>query len=373
MRFCRKCIQPDTRPGIVFDTDGVCMACRWEEERHTIDWEERERQLHDIAVCAKKDAGGNFECIVGVSGGKDSLFQALYAKERLGLKVLLVNCTPDAITDSGRANLENLLDFGFDMISFRPDPVVLRKATSDAFFRFGNPVKPSEYPLYAVSWITASKFNIPLIIQGENPAHTLGLQERLTTDDNALSIKNHDTLDGGAATWVTYDITLQDLLFYDFPSPEELEGVRSIYLSYYAKEWGFWNNTLFSMMRGLNGRVPIVSDKLGKINPFWSVDADMHSVNQLLKYYKFGFGSVTDEVCYAIRELGMSREEAIDLVNRYDGKCSRELILEFCDYIGIGERIFWRETDRWVNKALFYKGFGIWRPRFVVGEDFNVA
>jgi hypothetical protein len=117
----------------------------------------------------------SFDCIVGVSGGKDSHFQALYVKERLGLKALLVNLAPDVITEVGRHNLDNLIQQGFDLISFRLDPKVWRAVTRRAFSEYGNPVKPSEYPLFAVSYQTVLGFGIPLVVQGENPAMTLGV------------------------------------------------------------------------------------------------------------------------------------------------------------------------------------------------------
>ncbi|GAG44993.1 unnamed protein product, partial [marine sediment metagenome] len=167
MRYCTKCVQPDTRPGLVFDSNGVCAACRLQEQASGIDWDERERELRMVASWARRDANGGFDCVVGVSGGKDSYFQALYVKERLGLKALLVNCAPDNITEVGRQNLENLVQHGFDMVSFRPNPQVMRAVTRRAFYEYGNPVKPSEYPLYAVSCRAALEFGIPLVVQGE--------------------------------------------------------------------------------------------------------------------------------------------------------------------------------------------------------------
>lgn len=110
MKYCKTYLQPDTRPGVVFQDDGVCPACRYAfDEFPKIDWNDRYRQLVKIASWAKKNAGDGFDCVIGVSGGKDSSFQAYYAKEKLGLKPLLVNCAPDNISDVGRHNLENLV------------------------------------------------------------------------------------------------------------------------------------------------------------------------------------------------------------------------------------------------------------------------
>ena len=366
MKYCQRCVQPNTRPGVVFDESGICMACRWEEEKEQIDWGERESQLGEIAKWAKANSNG-FDCIVGVSGGKDSHFQAFYARDELGLKCLLVNCAPDNITEVGRQNLENLVQRGFDMVSFRPNPKVMRRVTKKAFYEYGNPVKPSEYPLYAVTYQAAIAFKIPLIIQGENPAITLGIGD-MEKNGNAWSIRHHNTLAGcNTDNWVGDGIEERDLLFYQFP---EVHSIVAVYLNYYVEEWGFNHNTAFAVMRGLRGRPEHDPALMGRISSYSSTDSDMQIVNQMLKYYKFGFGFVTDEVCYLIREGQLSRKYAIPLVKKFDGKCDRRYVLEFCDYIGITEKRFWCVVDEWVNRDLFEKREGEWIPKFEVGEDF---
>jgi len=375
MKYCKKCVQPDTRPGLQFDEEQVCSACRAKEELSRVDWNQREKELREIAEWAKTKADSGFDCVVGVSGGKDSTFQALYAKERLGLNALLANCAPNRISEVGRENLENLVQHGFDMVSIRPNPKIERKLCRRSFFKYGNFVKPSEYPMWASAYIIALKFGIPLVIQGENPALTLGVVGFLEPDDNALNIRNCMTLGGGSASdWIGDGIELKDLIFYQFPDKEELsKNVRAIYLGYYAKEWSNSNNTAFSVSRGLKGRPDHDPNLTGKTNPYFSIDVDMKVVNQMLKYYKYGFGATTDEVCYDIREGRISRDEGIKLVEEYDGKCGDSYIEEFCEYIGISKEEFWKETDKWVNKKLFENdsSTGKWRPKFKVGEDFD--
>ena len=108
MRICNRCIQPDTRPGIYFDDQGICGACIWEEKKKEINWKSREKELRDIAEWAKKTTKSNYDCAIGVSGGKDSTKQALTARDLLGLRCLLVNSEPEGITELGRYNIENL-------------------------------------------------------------------------------------------------------------------------------------------------------------------------------------------------------------------------------------------------------------------------
>jgi len=241
----------------------------------------------------------------------------------------------------------------------------MRAVTKRSFYEHGNPVKPSEYPLYAVSYQIALKFQIPLIIQGENPAVTLGLNSQ-EHGGNAWNIRQHNTLAGcNASDWMSSETKLRDLLFYQFPDIGNAD-IRAIYLRHYVKEWSRKHNTAFAIAQGLQGRPKHDPKKAGRLNKYGSVDSDMQIVNQMLKYYKFGFGFVTDEVCYSIRDGDITRDEAIKLVKLYDGKCDRTYILEFCDYIDITEEEFWRVTDHWVNKDLFEKGSKGWKPKFEV-------
>ena len=117
MKVCKKCIQPDSRPGIYFDNNGVCGACLWEEEKKIINWNERYQELENISKWAKKNSTGNYDCAIGVSGGKDSTKQALTARDQLGLRCLLVNSDPSGLTEIGIHNIENLKNLGFDVVS----------------------------------------------------------------------------------------------------------------------------------------------------------------------------------------------------------------------------------------------------------------
>lgn len=375
MRYCKRCVQPDTRPKIEFDDEGVCFACRYSERvKNEIDWEKRERQLKEIAKWAKENNRSGYDCAIGVSGGKDSHFQALYVKEKLGLNALLTNCVPDNITEVGRQNLENLVQKGFDLFQVRNNPKIMRELTKRSFYKYGNPVKPSEYPLYAITYQIALAYKIPLVIQGENPGITLGVTEGLGDDDNAMNINVCNTLAGGnASDWVGDGIEYKDLLPYQFPDKDKMprSNIRAIYLNYYIKEWSYSHNIEFSVKRGLRGRPGHDPNLTGRLSPYCSVDSDLQIVNQMLKYYKLGFGFVTDEVCYYIREGRMRREEAIELVKKYDGKCAEVYIRKFCEYIDISIDEFWAVTERFVNKELFRKDpdAGEWKPRFKVGSN----
>lgn len=167
-------------------------------------------------------------------------------------------------------------------------------------------------------------------------------------------------------------VSIEDLYFFQFPPKEDMinKGIRGIWLQYYTKEWSQVGNADFSIARGLKGRTDEKLEDIGRYRRFTALDSDMQIVNQMIKYYKFGFGFATDEACYDIREGRLTREDAIWLVEKYDGKCAARYINEFCDYLEITTEYFWEIVDSYVNKLLFVKDDkGKWQPKFKVGQD----
>lgn len=382
MRYCKRCLQPDTRPGIKFNDEGICYACLYEDEKKTIDWDERFFELKEIADDAKRESrkrGNAYDCVIGVSGGKDSTFQAVYVKEKLGLRPLLVNCMPDEITAVGQHNIDNLnkLSGGFDIISLKLNPVIAKKIARKSFFERGNIIAGSEYCLWASAYIIANKFDIPLIIQGENAALTLGTVLKQDVSGNAFNVNKLDTLRGFNVDELIEGtgISSDEMYFYKLPNIDEMKakGIRAIWLQYYAKEWSQVWNADFSIARGLWGRTEVDLHDIGRYRRYTALDSDLQIANQMVKYLKFGFGFATDEACYDIREGRLTREDAIWLVKEYDGKCGEQYIKAACEYLSITEEEFWKVVDKYVNRELFYKdNNGRWLPRFEVGKDYSI-
>ena len=350
MRVCNRCIQPDTRPGIYFNNQGICGACLWEEEKKEIDWESREKELEEIAEWTKNTAKSNYDCVIGVSGGKDSTKQALTARDRLGLRCLLVNCEPEGITEIGSHNIENLKKLGFDVINLRPNPKVMKILIKRDFYKYLNPVKITEFPLYASAYIIAEKFDIPLIIQGENPGLTLGTSlTGVGTDSNAMKADELQTLSSGWKEYVEIEgVEEKDLYLFHYDRKKlEEKGCKAIWLNYFLKEWSNYKNAIFSKEHGLEWRPEDFDrESVGTYLPYFQLDGDLTQVNQLLKCIKFGFGQCMDHACYDLREGRITREEAIKLVKKYDGKCSEVYIEKFCNYIDISQNEFWSVTEK---------------------------
>ncbi len=368
----------DTRYGLELDAEGICGGCRYYDEMETIDWDARKSELAKIIEDAKKKAQANgamYDCVVGVSGGKDSTFIACYLKENFDVNILLVNCEPYDITPEGAHNLKQLQSHGFDLIKYSYDPNVGKKLALYAFEKYGHICMPFEHSLVASVMRTALTQNVPLVAMGENPALVWGTKHTKATSDY-LEVLNNNTNAGmlDPNLWQTGDIPAHKLTPYTFPSLESINkaDLRAIYLQYYTREYSPVYNADFSVARGLKGRYRDTPEEIGRYRIFSSIDDDLMIPNEMLKYYKNGFGRAHDDVVTDLREGRLSRNEAICLIEKYDGLCDEKFVKYTCKYLGISEEYFWEIVDKWVNKKLFEKNVqGKWIPKFTVGEDFK--
>lgn len=358
MKYCKKCVQPDTRPGIRFDVEGVCPACRYREQLKEVDWSVRHQELKNIIERTKKNNHSDYDCIIGISGGKDSTRQAMYARDSLGLKTLLVSCNypPEQLTDLGAYNISNLISLGFDVINVMPDPQTWKKLMRKGFLEYGNLAKSTETALYATLPRISIAYQIPLVFLGENAATQMGDLTVGSLDWNGNNIRNANTIGGGSALYLNDDITAQHLIPYTYPSGEETEwaNVQVVYLGYFWPNFTKVDNAAFSISHGLEVRTNTPLER-GALHPFEALDEDFVFVNQMIKYFKYGFGKVTDEVCELIRYGRMTREKGFELVAKYDGTCSPEHIQRFCKYLEISEKEFWKVAESYRNQELFEK------------------
>lgn len=351
------CVQPDTRPNIRFE-DGICPACRFAEaNRNEVDFDARWQELQQIAEMARASNVSGYDCIIGVSGGKDSTRQALIARDQLGLKPLLVSCTypPEQQTERGARNLANLITLGFDCISVSPDPKLWKLLMRESFLRYGNWCKSTEMALYASAPIVSIAYHIPVIFLGENPAITLG-ELGVGTTGVANASKHSNTLTEGPLTWGVENLTPQQLFWYDYPSDEDMEAaaMKIYYLGYYVRDFSRFENARVSVENGLEIRHE-PPEEIGDYYGFEALDDDFVVMNQMLKHMKFGFGKVTEQVAEATRLGMMTRAKAVELVRKFDGRCAERYIQKFCDYLEITLEQFWQTAERFRNLDIWKK------------------
>ena len=349
MKYCKHCLQPDTRPNTFFDADGVCPACTYFQALREVDWQERIEILKDIFASRRRATGQFHDCIIGVSGGKDSTRQALWVRDLLGLNPLLVclSYPPEQVTQRGVDNLSNLIELGFDVVVSAPAPGTWRALKRDGFDEFTNSFRSTELALFSCVPQVALRYGIDLILWGENPALQLG-------DMKALGRTGYDE---------------RELIAYSYPGVDEFlaADLKIIYLGWFLGDWSLVNNATYACGWGLKLRTDDV-DATGDLFGVTALDEDFTPINQMIKYYKFGFGRTTDYVNEEIRLGRMRRDEAIAVVERYDSKCSPDYIAAYCDYLGIGVEHFWDKVRAATDPRLFEVGSrDVPRPRFTVG------
>ncbi|MES2495418.1 MAG: N-acetyl sugar amidotransferase [Pseudomonadota bacterium] len=358
MKYCTVCLQPDTRPNTLFTPEGICPACDYFDRLREVDWEGRFRILLDLIEPYRARRPGRHDCIIGVSGGKDSMRQALWVRDKFGLNPLLACLAypPEQVTERGVDNLSNLINLGFDVVVSAPAPDQWRALMRAAFLRFTNWARSTEMALFASVPQLAIRYQIPLILWGENPGLQLGDLKTLgRTGYDGNNLRNMNTLAGGGLDWMLEDgFEFADLIPYQYPSPETFEAhqLQIIYLGWFLGDWSLINNGMYSATQGLQIRDDGV-ENTGDLGGVSALDEDWVTLNQMIKYYKFGFGRVTDYVNEAVRHGQMTRDEGIALVERYDDACSPAYIASFSDYIGISVDQFWDQVHRSVNRELF--------------------
>lgn len=372
MKYCARCLQPDTRPNTRFTLQGLCPACDYVDRLKDVDWQERFEILQDLLVQFPRKPGQMFDCIIGVSGGKDSLRQALWVRDKLGLKPLLVclSYPPEQVTERGAANLSNMIELGFDVVVSGPAPGTWRKLMRASFDKFTNWARSTELALFSSVPQLAIRYDIPLILWGENPGLQLGDLKTLGRngyDGNNLRYMN--TLSGGALDWMLDVAELKRMIPYQYPTPDVFEGngLQIVYLGWFLGDWSLTNNGLYSAVNGLDVRTDKV-ENTGDLRGVTSLDEDWVTLNQMIKYYKFGFGRVTDYCNEEIRLGRLRREDGVRLVSEYDESCSDEYIADFSEYIGISVDEFWHQVRRSVNQKLFeIENDGTITRKYVVG------
>ena len=159
MRYCARCITPDSRPHIVLDEAGICGACRTFEQRQLVDWDARRRSFDEVVAWAQARSD-RYDCLIPVSGGKDSTWQVIKCLEH-GLVPLAVTWRPPGRTELGQANLDNLISLGVDHIDYSINPHVERAFTLAAVERFGMPALPMHMALFNIPLTVAARFRIP--------------------------------------------------------------------------------------------------------------------------------------------------------------------------------------------------------------------
>lgn len=375
MRYCARCVLPDTRPNSVFSPEGVCAPCQYSNDALQTNFRHRLEELRTFVdtSLARLPSAADYTAVVGVSGGKDSTRQALWVREKLKIQPLLVSISYPSrqVAEEGPKNLANLISQGFDAEQVHVAPRFARRLFREAFFKYGNPFKATEIVLFSSVQKVALRKQIPLIFWGENPALQIGDSSVMGAsiwDGNRG--RDMNTLQGGEISWIRALASETDVLgFYEFPPLETLE--KSSQVIYLGPAWPDWSgnvSSMFSLLRGFTFS-PHRTSASGDIFNTEMIDEQFIYVNNLLRYYKYGFGRASEQTSQMIRQGLATRELAAEIAERLDSVVPDEVMEDFFDYLEIDRSTFWTVVRKFGNPDLFdFEEFPP-RPRFRVGVD----
>lgn len=321
LKYCKSCVMPDTKPDLLLDETGVCNACRSYESRDQVDWDARYRELLTILDRYRRPNGSGWDCIVPVSGGKDSTYQVVRMLQ-LGLNPLCVTSSTCDLSVIGRENIENIKRLGVDHIEVSPNPIVRAKLNRIGLTQVGDISWPEHVGIFTIPVRAAVQFNVPLIVWGENSQNEYG-GPAAAAENNTLNRRWLEEF-GGLLGMRVSDLIGQDgleerhLINYIYPTDEQLAqvGVTGLFLGHYIP-WDGLSNYLIAQANGFKSYGKPVE---GSLVDYENLDNHQTGIHDYFKFLKFGFGRATDLACLHIRRGRLSRQDGLSAVRQLDGK-----------------------------------------------------
>ncbi len=356
IKYCKICLYPETKPDLKFNDAGVCSACIAYKQRVKIDWKKREKDFIKLARLYKSKS--NYDCVIPVSGGKDSTYQVLKANE-YGLKPLCVNSTTCDLTPLGRRNLDNIKKLGFDLIEYSPNLKVRKKLNAIGLKVVGDISWPEHIGMFTIPVTIAKKFNIKLIIWGENSQNEYGgpLEKINSKILDRRWLEEFGGLNGMRITDLitNYNFNKKDILPYFYLDKKLTKNIHGIFLGQFFK----WEGELNAKMAKQNGFEYHHKLVEGSVVSYENLDNYQTGIHDHFKFLKYGFGRTTDLVSMQIRRGKISRNEGIKLVKKFDGflpktylgKSTKKILSD----INIDQKEFAKICDKFTNKYLFKK------------------
>ena len=369
MKYCKKCLMPNTRPGLKFE-NGVCVACLNYEKQSSTNWNERKNELKKLCDKYRNSNKDGYDCAIAISGGKDSHFQVYYIKEVMKMNPLLLSVGNIDWTETGKNNFENISEaFGCDIITFNPNRKVAKILFKKAFEEIGSPTWYIDSLIYAFPHNIASKLGIKLLVYGEDVNYTYGGKYDKEKSSAKLQSLNDVVKPIIWKKWLKdNELTKKDLQSTIMLTPEQIEEnqMQPIYLSYFVP-WDTHHNFEVAKRWGFKQLIHEYKRE-GTIEEYNQIDSIGYLLNQFMKYPKFAHSSATQIGSRWIRSGLKTREEMIPVIEEHDKKLDQGIIEKFCTFTGISTQKFWKIMDKWYNTELFEQDAdGIWHEKFKVG------
>ncbi len=372
--FCKKCVISNQRPSstvefkskqdekkqtINFDENGVCDACRYAEEKENINWQERDVSLEQLLSRFRKN-NGEYDVIVPGSGGKDSAYASHILKYKYNMNPLTVTWSPHKYTKIGWQNFQNWIHIGgLDNILFTPNGRLHRYLTSEAFKNLLHPFQPFIIGQRLLGPVMALKFNVKLVMYGENQAEYGNLiKENKNAKMNPEFFSNNDPLKlvlGGKTIRQIISETnykLSDFNAYIPPSKEIIEksGIEVHYLGYYLR-WDPQECYYYAVEN--TGFEANTERTEGSYSKYSSIDDQIDPFHYYTTLIKFGLGRASYDAAQEIRNNKITRDEGMQLVKRYDEEFPKKYFQDFLEYVDITESDFYETIDKFRSPHLW--------------------
>jgi len=372
--YCKKCVISNQRPRMQFDDNGICGQCLYYEYKRTmIDWDKREKELSDL--CDKhRSKDGSWDVIVPGSGGKDSGFVSYMLKKKYGMHPLTVTWAPATPTEIGRQNLENFIRSGYDNIMGSPNGEIHQKMSKLAFTEFGDNFLPFIYGQIHFPLQIAVKYKIPLIMYGENGEIENGGSLK-NYNNPLLDLAEHDYISEKLSNhppeyWAkAFGVDINEIKQrYMPPNLDELRkiGIQEHYFSYYHN----WvPEKSYEIAKKYCGYRPNPYGRSeGTYTDYASLDDKTDGFHYYLAFIKFGIARATADATKQVWNKSLTRDEAVDLVLKYDSEFPAKYLKEFLDYMEMDMYTLNKTIDRFRRSIIWKKENDEWKIRQQVSK-----
>jgi len=360
-QYCVKCCYTSVKPGFALDAEGKCSGCTAQEMKSQIDWDDRWNQLLTIRDTVVRD-GAEYDCVIPVSGGKDSHLQVHLIKEKLGLRPLCINVAPLVETETGIANLRNLRErFDVDLVRLHPARETAKTLARWGFETMCWPSWSQDRAIYTWPIKFAARMGIKLVIMGENHDFEKGGAD-LGQGGDAVAQMMH-SLGGDEIAKNIKELGLPEEHLQSYVPEDEqslrASGMNVIWLGYYAD----WDSAAVAEKAKSLGFQGLGKNPPGRIEDYLGVDDGATPVSLWAKFIKYGVGPVTDTCFNHISYGRMTRAEARELILENDGILDPEARAAWQETLGVSDQLFDAVGEKFANRDVVYLDNGQWRVR----------
>ena len=358
MIYCEKCVYPMTAAQLEI-TDGICSACRSAERLSLItkeEWDHREEVFGELVKSLASENGSNYDCIIPVSGGKDSFYQAHLMTEKYNLKPLLVTYHGNNYLPEGDFNRDLMRNaFDADHLVFGPSVSTLKKLNRVGFKVMGDMNWHAHCGINTYPIQIAVMMKIPMVIWGETFWDISGM----FSPDDFVEFSARTRHEHALRGYEWYDLIGQeglvekDFMWAKYPEDEEIlnAGVRGLCIGNYFN----WDpNTQTEIIKekygwkGSDKEFQRTYRRMSNLD-----DRYENGAHDLLKFIKFGYGRGSDHASKDIRTGYMTREEGIEKVRQYDHVISDDLDY-WLNYVEMSEEEFWSTADTFRDPRVWW-------------------